>query len=145
MKWLRSRYPDNSLFHVLEGQMYVQYRLWSKSGLIFEEILSRYKMGQAGYIDSIAEKTLYYLGQKEMKFRRFKQALPYFEELERLSIELHPDSFYKIFGRLKLGMLYDALGKREEAIERYKSVLLMKDSNKAHHNARQYLDKPYTG
>jgi hypothetical protein len=42
-------------------------------------------------------------------------------------------------------MVYDALGKRDAAVQRYREVLDMADVNDSHDRAEQYLDTPYDG
>jgi hypothetical protein len=47
-------------------------------------------------------------------------------------------------GNLLIGMIYDAQGKRQDAIQQYKKVLAMKEYEDSHTESKKYLEKPYT-
>lgn len=141
--WLRERYPNNSYFHAIEGRVYAQWGRWTRSAEIFEDVLARHADGDTGYNDAIAEQAAYYLGRERMVRRDFESAIDYFEQVHALSIRKKDDSAYKVLGRLRLGMALDALGRRDEAVDRYREVLRMKDHSQAHRRARNYLDSPY--
>ena len=144
-EWLRERYPDNSFFHAIEGRVHANFGRWSRSGPIFEDILDRYLEGQYGYNDAIAEQALYFLGRKEMVFREYDKAIDYFLKLEALSARLPDDTYFKVYGRLRQGMVYDALGQRELALQRYRQVLDMKEWGRSRERAGNYIEREYPG
>ena len=52
---------------------------------------------------------------------------PYLKRLEDISQRNPKDTPYKVLGRLRQGMVLDALGNRGAAMVRYNQVLRMKD------------------
>ena len=66
-------------------------------------------------------------------------------QLEALSARNEADTYFKVMGRLRQGMVYDALDQRSVAQDRYRQVLSMKDWGTAHDQAKRYLDRPYGG
>lgn len=142
-RWLTERYPNNSYFHALEARVLVQSGRWTEGAEAFREILDRYREGRFGYNAAIAEQALYYLARERMVRRAFEDALPYLLQLEALSSRTLDDTYFKVLGRLRQGMSYDALGERELAQQRYRDVLRMKDWADAHARAEDYLDRPY--
>lgn len=144
-EWLRRSYPDNSFFHAIEGRVHASFGRWHMVAPIFDEILRRYLDGQQGYNDSVAEQALYYLGRRQMVLRNYQEALDYFLKLEALASRLDDDTYFKVYGRLRQGMAYDAMGERELALQRYREVLDMKDWAGVHDRARRYIKNSYPG
>ncbi|MEZ4696173.1 MAG: hypothetical protein R2832_07150 [Rhodothermales bacterium] len=143
LNWLREAYPDNSYFHALEGRVYANWGQWSRSTAIFDEVLKRYIAKDRGYNEAIAEQALYFIARGRMVDREHDQALSTLLQLEALSARTSDDTYFKVLGRLRQGMCYDALGKRPQAEERYRQVLRMKDFGGAHDRADRYLERPY--
>ncbi len=145
VEWLRRKYPDNSFFHAIEGRVHANFGRWHMVAPIFDDILQRYLAGQPGYNDSVAEQALYYLGRRQMVMRDYDEALDYFLKLEALASRLNEDTYFKVYGRLRQGMAYDAKGDRALAVSRYKEVLDMKDWAGVHERAQRYIDRRYPG
>jgi len=141
--WLRERHPGNSFFHCIEGRIYARWGHWSRAEAIFVTVLERYKQGQAGYNAAIGEQALYYLARAKMAIQRHEEALAYLLQLEALSARSRADTYFKVMGRLRQGMVYDALGQRAVAQARYRQVLTMKEWGNAHEQAEQYLQRPF--
>ncbi len=143
VSWLRERHPANSFFHTIEGRIYARWGFWGKVELIFQDVLTRYKQGQAGYNAAAAEQALYYLARARMNAHQYQDALGYLLQLEALSARSANDTYFKVMGRLRQGMTFDALGQRSLAQDRYRQVLSMTDWGNARKQARQYLKRPY--
>lgn len=141
--WLRERHPANSFFHAIEGRIYARWGYWEKAKPIFEDVLARFKQGQAGYNAAAAEQALYYLARAHMEAHAYQDALGYLLQLEALSARSSNDTYFKVMGRLRQGMAYDALGQRPLAQDRYRQVLAMDDWGSAHDQAERYLKRPY--
>ena len=140
---LRARHPDNSFFHTIEGRIYARWGYWGKAEPIFQDVLARYKQGQAGYNAAAAEQALYYLARGRLAARQYQESLVYLLQLEALSARSANDTYFKVMGRLRQGMALDAIGQRALAEDRYRQVLAMTDWGNAHKLARQYLKRPY--
>lgn len=147
VEWLRREHPNNPFFHNFEGRVYAKWGRWRKARDIFDTVLARYYGGRTGYNDHMAEIALYYMGRSHLIYDQYRQGLNYFVDLERLTKgeEGGKESFYRTLGRLRQGMVYDALGERAAAKQRYRSVLDMQDHARAHKRARQYLKEAYDG
>lgn len=141
--WLRSRHPDNSLFHLYEGRIAERLGKLNDANRVFHEILHRHAAGQSGYTDAVAERALYLLARVEMRWRRFDVALAQIDRLDRLTGKRGFHTEYRVLARLRRGMVLDALGRREEAKSCYRQVLRMESESNTHERAREYLKKPY--
>lgn len=143
--WLRREHPNNSFFHTLEGRIQARRGLWREAQQVFEEVLARYRQGQTGYNAAAAEQALYYLARTDMAYGRYETALTRLHQLEALAARTDQDTYFKVLGRLRQGMAYDALGQRTLAVAKYREVLAMKDWSGAHDRAEQYVGRPYRG
>ena len=145
VQWLREQHPANSFFHAFEGRVYARWGRYRSANQIFADVMEKYDAGEAGYSDSIAEQSLYYLVRGNMAYRYYDEAQ---ENLDRLvSIydgEGEPSGFHML-GILRLGMVNDATGNREDALAYYNKVLTMNDWSGAHERARRYIETPYAG
>lgn len=141
---LRDAHPGNSFFHTLEGRIHVRWRDWEKSAVIFDEVLDLFKSGAAGYTPAMAEQALYFLGRSHMDSGRYRQAQTLLLQLEALSSRLPDDTYFKVMGRLHMGMAYDATGRRSLAEARYEQVLAMRPWGSSQREARRYLSAPFT-
>lgn len=142
-RWLREQYPDNSYFHTYEGRVYARWGRWSRAQSVFAEVMGRYEAQQTGYNDFMAEQALYYLARERMIRDAHEEALRYLVQLEALTAREEHNTPYKTLGRLRQGMVYDALGRRDAAVRRYREVLQMNDQSGSHERAERYLETPY--
>ncbi|HEV7669908.1 MAG TPA: tetratricopeptide repeat protein [Thermoanaerobaculia bacterium] len=142
---LRQLYPTNSLFHVAEGRLYARWGRWAEAGLVLQEVAARQVDGAPGYSGAVAEEALYWLARVEMGQRRYDGALEYLDRLEFLAAERTYDAYYQAVGRLRRGMAYDALGRRDDALRCYREVLAMKGGGDAHDRAKEFLAQPFAG
>jgi tetratricopeptide (TPR) repeat protein len=147
VRWLRTEHPNNPFFHNFEGRVYAKWGRWRKAQEIFDAVLARHYAGRTGYNDHMAEIALYYLGRSHLVYDEYRQALRYFVDLERLTAgeEGGAETFYRTLGRLRQGMVYDALGERAAARQRYRSVRRMEDHAGAHERAEKFLEEAYDG
>jgi tetratricopeptide (TPR) repeat protein len=147
VEWLRREHPNNPFFHNFEGRVYAKWGRWKEARDIFDTVLARYYGGRTGYNDHMAEIALYYMGRSHLVYDEYRKALGYFVDLERLtkSEEGGEESFFRTLGRLRQGMVYDALGERAAAKQRYRSVLKMQDHADAHARAERFLKEAYDG
>ncbi len=141
--WLRQRHPGNAFFHSIEGRIYARWGYWSKAETIFNDVLDRYKKGQAGYNAAAAEQALYYLARARMAANQHQDALAFLLQLEALSARTTDETYFKVMGRLRQGMAYDALGQRTLARDRYRQVLTMKAWGSSRDQAAKYLKHAY--
>lgn len=141
--WLRERHPDNAFFHTFEGRVYARWGQWARSEGIFKEVLERQRKKRPGYNQASGEQALYYLARARMIQGDYQQGLAHLQQLSRLTTTRKKDTYFHVWGTFRQGMAYDALGRRDEAVKRYRQVLDMKDWADVHERAEQYLKKPY--
>jgi tetratricopeptide (TPR) repeat protein len=145
VRWLRQRYPDNSLFHLYEGRVYERLGRIGDSARVFEKILDLCQKGQTGYTDAVAEQALYVLSRIEMQLNLHSVALAYLERLEALNVKRPVSTEYRSLARLRHGMALDALGRRAEAVRCYREALTMKGPDFVDEKAKLFLKTPYRG
>jgi tetratricopeptide (TPR) repeat protein len=143
--WLRRHYPENPLFEVEEGRVDAQLGLWPEAAVLLQEVAERQVAGQPGYSGALAEKALYWLARGEMANRRYQGALEYLDRLDYLAAERNYDAYLRAAGRLRRGMTYDALGRRDDALRCYREVLAMDTGGDVRDRAREFLEKPFAG
>ncbi len=139
--WLRQKYPDNPFFHTFEGRIYARWGQWARSEAIFQEVLKKY--GMPGYNNASAEQAFYYIARAKFAYGQYEEALHNLKQLDRLLAGRKEDVYWKVWGRVRQGMIYDALGRRDEAVAMYRSVLKMKNIGEAHERAKEYLKTPF--
>lgn len=144
VRTLREMHPQNSFFHAYEGRVHARWGAWQRGAEVFAEVLERYDEGRPGYNDASAEQALYYIARAHTARREFDEALDHLVQLEALSSGRDEDSYFRVMGRLQQGMVYDAMGERDVAEERYHEVLSMEDHAGAHDRAERYLSNPYS-
>ena len=144
-RWLRQRYPGNSLFHVYEARIFARLNLWNEARRDLLDVLQRQAEGRTGYRGDVMQQALYVLGRDEVRWRQYAAALSYLERLEGLPNRGRIDNDYKAYGRLYRGMALDALGRREEARYWYNRALGTRAPDEVRAKARGYLREPYPG
>jgi tetratricopeptide (TPR) repeat protein len=142
-QWLRTKHPRNSFFHTFEGRVHARWGDWRQTREVFTDVLQRYRRGETGYNVATAEQALYFLGRVSMLYTEHETALRHLRELDRLASRTDADTYFKVLGRLRQGMTFDAMGRRDDAVRMYRSVLSMRDWAGAHDRARLYLERPY--
>ena len=144
-RWLRQRYPNNSLFHVYEGRTFARLNMWGEARRDLLDVLERHSKGWTGYRGDVTQQALYVLGRDEVKWKQYEDALSYLSRLEGLPNRSRSDGDYRAYGRLYRGMALDALGRREEALYWYNRALGTKPPGEVRNKARTYLREPYAG
>jgi tetratricopeptide (TPR) repeat protein len=143
---LNAKYPNNSMFHRYVGRCLVSTGHLDEAKDIFLEIEKRCSKKQLGYDAYDAREACYYLGKFDFITGRFDTALKYLYRSDELSRKIDKDepSGFMSLGNLLIGMIYDAQGKRQDAIQQYKKVLAMKKYEDSHKDSKKYLGRPYT-
>ena len=141
---LRDRHPDNPYFHNFEGRVYARWGRWDRAHEVFGEVVARAESDRPGYNAHMEEIARYYLARERLYHDRYEEALAHLERLDTLTDRNVEDNRYRILGALYEGMVYDAMGQREKAKQRYRTVLSMDDPIGVHDRAERYLSEPYT-
>ncbi len=146
-RMLNRTYPNNSLFQRYVGRCYVALARLEDAQDIFLEVLKRYKESRAGYNKAAAREAYYYIGMYYLNGGKPEEALKHFAPAEKLSSEIDKGSAsgFRVMTNLRIGMAYDLMKKRDEAVQSYKRVLVMDDYEDSHKLAKQYIEKAYGG
>lgn len=142
---LHRKYPNNSIFHRYLGRAYVGLNRMEEAYALFSEVLKRHQEGRTGYNKVAAREAYYYLGMYQINNGRPEEALKLFSASEQLSqkIDRGGPSGFRVMANLRIGMAYDLMKKREEAVQYYRRVLAMKEYEGSHKLAKQFIQKPY--
>jgi tetratricopeptide (TPR) repeat protein len=141
---LHDRYPNNMMFHKYVGRCHVSMNAWGPAGEVFREIAARCERNMPGYNAVTEREARYYLGVAAQTRGENEAALKEFLRCDQLSrtVDREGASGFMAMANLKMGMLYDAAGKRDLAVKQYTKVLGMKEYRDSHRMAEQLLKAP---
>ena len=142
---LHEKYPNNSMFYRYLGRCLMITGYLGEANDIFIDILNRYQQQQLGYDLYDARESQYYIGKFEFLAGRFDNALKYFYSCDEISRKLDKEeaSGFMSLANLMIGMIYDAQGRRSEAVQQYKKVLAMNEYENSCQDAKKYIQQPY--
>lgn len=140
-RWLRTRHPGNSVFHLYEGRVYSRWRQCKVADRVFDDVLARWNAGTRGYGDHQAEVAYFHLARCATLEGRLDQGLRHVAALERLARDR--DSQYRSSAHLRRGMIFDLQNRRGLAVAQYRHALALPDMGTTHQRAKEYLDEPY--
>ena len=141
---LRQRHPDNPYFHNFEGRIHARWGRWDRADDVFSEVAARAEAGRAGYNAHMEEIARYYLARGRLYHDQYEEALAHLDRLGTLTARDEEENRFRILGALYEGMVYDAMGRRRKAKQRYRAVLSMDDPVGVHDRAERYLSEPYS-
>lgn len=141
---LFNKFPDNPAFEKYIGRIYVKQNNYKKASEIFSKMVEKHKHNKFGYNERILREAYYYIGYYNYQNKNDKEAIKYFRECERLSIEFDEgDTGFLVNSTLYLGMLYDRIGERSKALKKYDEVLDLDEFRNSHERAEKYIAKPF--
>jgi len=143
---LHEKYSRNPIFHRYLGRTYIKFGDYKTASDIFKEIYSRGERGFPGYNKNAMREASYYIGMNYRLEAKYDSSAYFFKKCVDISKEIDKkgeESGFQSYAALNLGIVYDLMGKREEAIETYKYVLSIKNWSDAHSSAKLYLQSPY--
>jgi tetratricopeptide (TPR) repeat protein len=144
VRQLRRRHPDNPYFHNFEGRIHARWGRWDQAHEVFSEVAARAEAERAGYNAHMESIARYYLARGRLYREQYEAALAHLDRLDTLTTRDEEDNRFRILGALYEGMVYDAMGQRGKAKQRYRAVLSMDDPVGVHDRAERYLDEPYS-
>lgn len=142
-RWLRGNYPENALFHLMEGRVYIKWGQWEEAAVIFREVADHYDAGTRGYLRPLASQAQYFLGRDAMRLGDHRRALGHFDRVAEIENPYDHDSYVLVQAQLRKGMVHDLLGERDLARQAYRRVVRMDDRGSSRERARRYLNEPY--
>ncbi|MFH1195190.1 MAG: tetratricopeptide repeat protein [bacterium] len=140
-------FPNNPAFEKVYARIFAKEGNYPQCAKIFAGILQKCNDKKRGYNDKIKREASYYVGMDDYTNARWEGAKQNLETCERLSykldVDLDEESGFLINSVLYLGNIYDMLGKRSEAVKKYKAVLEFRKHGASHDNAKRFLETPY--
>lgn len=141
---LNQSYPRNPAFHRAYGRCLVALGPIDSAAVVWRDVLNRCLDKWPGYNRNAAREALYYVGVSLMIRGDLDKALTYFYKCDEACRKIDEDATgFIIKTNLKIGQIYDILGKRDLAIKQYKKLLSWSDNNGSHADAERYLQTPY--
>lgn len=145
-KLLTEEFPNNPNFERWQGRIKVRMGESNIYFEIFKSVHQKCLEGKTGYNFTARREAAYYIGFYYRNVNVADSAIAYLNEAIELSKKLDRDeeSGFYINAVLFNGMMHDALGKRDEAIEFYEQVLDMREYGNSRTFAKEYLVKPFS-
>jgi tetratricopeptide (TPR) repeat protein len=142
---LNARYPGNPVFYRYLAKSYYMTSDFVNADTAYSTIIRRVLARDKGYEMTMARQALYYLGDIRMRTGNFESSIRHFQQAIEQSKRLdgNEETSWRVLSELKLGQVYDLMGRRPEAIRQYHAVLDLDDASNAHQKATEFLQKPY--
>lgn len=149
LEQLHDQYPDNALFHRYRARTLVDLRRWPEAVALYTQAIARAQAGQRGYHTRGHIESLYYVGKRALLDGRHGELVGLMAAADNLARTLGTSGEaqfvrgYVPLANLYMGMGLDALGRRNEARERYQRVLALPRHGSSHKLAQKYRGEPY--
>ncbi len=143
---LHQQYPMNPIFHRFLGRTYIKYGDYENASKIFLEVYRRGESSLPGYTKNAMREASYYIGMHYRLSGMYDSSAFYFQKCLDICKEIDKkgeESGFQTSAALNLGIVYDLMNKRDEAIKFYNYVLSIKDWGDSHYLAKKYLNSPY--
>jgi tetratricopeptide (TPR) repeat protein len=142
---LHGQFPDNPLFQRYYGRSCVALGRWDEAYKTFLSVAERFEEGRKGYSVSSVREAHYYIAQYLFNNNHLNDALEHYTSVLEYSNKIDHDmqSGFTVLATLRTGMLYDALGEREKALDYYRQVRSMDDYQGSRALAERYTRTPY--
>jgi hypothetical protein len=136
ISYLAAKYPRNYLLGVERANMLYQRGRKDEGAAAFAALLKNEQIAQ-----SAGDHINYQWGESLMSAGDFATAIERYKEVTRWA---KSDKSLVSLSHLHAGQALDALGKRQEALAEYQTVLKRENIFDAHKLANEYVKKPYT-
>jgi tetratricopeptide (TPR) repeat protein len=137
---LLARYPRNAILHLTEAQILDRMGRRDEAADTYLQVVRFAEEGKPNYqrIDGAALR--WQTGNMLLAMRPRTALDSYRVLLQNPATQER----WRVLAMLQSGCALDLLGRREEAIQQYKTVLSMNDYDNAHAHASEHLQSPYT-
>ena len=139
-------FPDNPSFEKWKGRIAVQSGNWPEYFNTFQSVYKKGEKNMFGYnVPKAKREAAYYIGLYYRDTRKADSSVVWLKRSEQLSLQADgkEESGYLINTTLYLGMMYDIMGQRDDAIRYYNKVMNLREWGSSRVSAKQYLQSPY--
>ena len=146
---LCGRYPENALFQRYRARTLAELGRWDRAVPSHRDVLARSVRGERGYHTRGQIEAHYYLGKYAFIKSRLEEARDELAKADSLSWTLgeNPQEQavrgFVALANLYLGMTYDQLGRRPEALHAYERVRRLPKHGASHKLASRYAKTAY--
>lgn len=138
----RKEYPDSPFFQFIELLVLEEAHDWDALHAGAEDFLSRIKKGQPHYGPQLEHRGLFALANSYLGKKDTDNALSLYN---RIIKEFPFEDRWISMSYLNRGKTYDLMGRRDEAIADYRTVLKRRDVWELHDKAKALIHRPFKG
>lgn len=140
VRWLRERHPANFILHINQAQILEKMGERERAAQSYLEVLRAAEAGRPNYQKLELAEFRLEVGRRLIELDQREPALQVYE-----TIASDPNSSQEVRTQslLRAGQLLDLMGKREEAVRRYRGVLELPDVGGSHQQAKRFLEAPF--
>lgn len=139
--FLLNQYPRNHIFHSTQAQILEQMGRREAAADAYLQIFRFAEQGRPNYQKLWSAASRWDIANSLLSLGRPQSALDCYE---RLLAEPETGQRWRILSTLQAGCALDLLGRREDAVVRYRTVLSIEDTDNAHARASRFLKSPCT-
>ena len=138
---LKGRYPGNPEFYFYLGNIYSELDRFPEALAITEEAGRAIETGRLHFKKEMLPRYHHLLGKVYMDHGDLDKALELFKKVVASNSRQY--AWVKAWAFVRMGMIHDLRGEREEAVRMYKRALKVETRGIAKDYARMYLEEPY--
>ncbi|MBI5167132.1 MAG: tetratricopeptide repeat protein [candidate division NC10 bacterium] len=138
---LKKRYPGNPEFYFYLGNIYSELGRFSEALAVAEEAGRAIETGRSHFKREMLPRHQHLLGKVYMDHGDLDKALELFKNV--IASNSRRYAWVKAWAFVRMGMIYDLKGEREEAVLMYERALKVETRGIAKDYARKYLEEPY--
>lgn len=138
---LLQRFPRNYLIRFELAQMYADLGQKDAALRTLREVEALKRSGASGYKNLPAEKIYFHIGNLQFWYNDFPDAVDNLRKVTVKAGEL--DLNTGVLAWMRLGQIYDLMGKRLQAREAYQKAIDLAPQSELARESRRYLGSPY--
>jgi len=138
---LNARYPGNPEFYFYLGNIYSELGRFPEALAVAEEAGKAIDTGRPHFKREMLPRHQHLLGKVYMDHGDLDKALELFKNV--IASNSRRYAWVKAWAFVRMGMIYDLKGEREEAVRMYERALRVETRGIAKDYARRYLEEPY--
>ncbi len=141
VRFLRQRAPKNFILHLNEAQILEKMKRPKEAAAIYAELLAKAEQGVPNFDRLPLETMRFRIGWKILNLGDSEKALVQFQHALR---DPKTPERERVLSRLSEGKALDLLGRREDALSSYRSVLSSKDVEGSRAEAEKWIRTPFS-